>query len=682
VNADRSNSAEPRTASLLEAAPHRVIHHSPDSGREWLIANGLGGYASGTVSGRLSRRYHGLLIAAPYERLGRFMMLNSLDASLQCPHGRLLLIGEQTFYDRGEVMPLAEFRLEEGLPVWTFRSNEYGVEKRLLLNQGQNTVLIKYALVSGETRAKLVLRPGINFRGHDDPVGGKLKDKYEVLWNGDCFEIPAIDEAIVLRLRCDPPGVFSPEVETVTIVFEAERVRGYDFKGSLYSPGFFAIDIAKGEEATLTASAESGEVMETLTPAEGGERALQRRRALLQCAPAPLRTGVAASLILAADQFISHPSGRHKDEVWARAAGDEVRTVIAGYHWFGDWGRDTMVSLEGLTLTTGRHSEAGWILRTFAHYIKDGLIPNVFPEGQEHGLYHTADASLWFFHALARYLHSTHDFTTLRLLMPQLQEVMEAHLCGTRFGIKADPADGLLSQGAEGYQLTWMDSKVDDWVVTPRRGKAVEINALWYNALCCMAEWMNLLDRKKERERFAELARRASASFNRRFWSRDAGYLYDVVDGESGDDLSCRPNQIFAISLPHAVLDREYWEPVLDTVTRELLTPVGLRSLSPRDPNYRSQYYGDLRSRDAAYHQGSVWAWLIGGYVDAWIKAHPARPSEARKFLQGFVSHLDEACVGSISEIFDGDAPHTPRGCIAQAWSVAEVLRCWAKTCE
>ncbi|HEY7333521.1 MAG TPA: amylo-alpha-1,6-glucosidase [Bryobacteraceae bacterium] len=680
MNSDRSHSAEAQMAGLLEAAPRRTIH-PPDSGREWLVANGLGGYASGTVSGRLSRRYHGLLIAAPHERLDRFMMLNSLDASLECPDGRLLLIGEQTFYDRGEVMPLAEFRLEEGLPVWMFRSNEYAVEKRLLLNQGQNTMLIKYALVSRDTRAKLLLRPGINFRGHDNPVGAKLKDKYEVHRNGDCCEISAIDEALALRLRCEPPGAFFPEVEIVTIVLEAERVRGYDFEGSLYSPGFFAIDLAPGEEATLTASSESGEVMESLTPEEARERALQRRRALLQRAPPPLRTGFAASLILAADQFIFHPPGRRKEEVWARAAGDEVRTVIAGYHWFGDWGRDTMVSLEGLTLTTGRHTGAGWILRTFAHYIKDGLIPNLFPEGQEHGLYHTADASLWFFYALARYLHFTHDFTTLRLLMPRLQEMMDAHLRGTRFGIKADPADGLLSQGAEGYQLTWMDAKAGDWVVTPRRGKAVEINALWYNALCCMSDWMNLLDREKEREAFGELARRARDSFNRRFWSHEAGYLFDVVDGESGDDLSCRPNQIFAISLPHAVLDREYWEPVLETVTRELLTPVGLRSLSPRDPNYKSQYYGDLRSRDAAYHQGSVWAWLIGGYVDTWIKAHPERPSEARKFLQGFVSHLDEACVGSISEIFDGDAPHTPRGCIAEAWSVAEVLRCWAKTC-
>jgi predicted glycogen debranching enzyme len=237
-----------------------------------------------------------------------------------------------------------------------------------------------------------------------------------------------------------------------------------------------------------------------------------------------------------------------------------------------------------------------------------------------------------------------------------------------------------LSQGAEGYQLTWMDAKVGDLVVTPRRGKAVEINALWYNALSCMNDWLKQVGDESEHQRFAQLAVRARQSFNQRFWCEEAGYLYDVVDGESGDDISCRPNQIFSISLPNPALENEKWKPVLDVVTQELLTPVGLRSLSPRDPKYKSRYDGDLLSRDAAYHQGSVWAWLIGPYIDAWIKVHADRLPEARTFLGGFVGHLDQACLGSISEIFDGDAPHKPRGCIAQAWSVAEVLRCWAKT--
>jgi predicted glycogen debranching enzyme len=668
------------TTGFLQAAPRERIE-APGFGREWLVTNGLGGYASGTVSGDLTRRSHGLLIAALPERLGRVMMLNSLDASLECGD-QLMLVGEQTFYSHGEVMPLSEFDLEEGLPVWTFRWKEFEVQKRLLLNQGQNTAVIGYALLSAPSPVQLLLRPGFNFRRHDAPVSATLQNTYAVTCADSLCEIRADEPSLVLRLRCHAPALFVPDDERTSTVFEEERARGYDFEGSLYSPGFFTIKISEGQEIWLTASAEDCDVIEVLTPSEARQSALQRRRALLQRAPSALRTGFAAELALAADQFIFRPSARHKDQVRARAEGDEVRSVIAGFPWFGDWGRDTMISLEGLTLITGRYAEAGWILRTFAHHVKDGLIPNLFPEGRETGLYHTADASLWFFHALARYLDFTQDVTTLRLLMPKLQEIMDAHLNGTRFGIKVDSRDGLLSQGAEGYQLTWMDAKVDDWVVTPRRGKAVEINALWYNALCCMADWMKLLEREEAQKFFAEQAQRVRASFNRRFWREDVRFLYDVVDGESGDDPSCRPNQVFAISLPHPVLDGGRWEPVLGTVTRELLTPVGLRSLSPRDPNYKPRYYGDLRARDAAYHQGSVWAWLMGPYIDAWIKLNPDRRFDARKFLEGFVGHLEDACVGSISEISDGDPPHTPRGCIAQAWSVAEVLRCWAKTAQ
>jgi predicted glycogen debranching enzyme len=355
-----------------------------------------------------------------------------------------------------------------------------------------------------------------------------------------------------------------------------------------------------------------------------------------------------------------------------------------------------MISLEGLTLTTGRQREAGYILRTFAHYVRDGLIPNLFPEGEKEGLYHTADATLWFFHALDRYLDYTADRDTLRQLLPRLLDVVEHHLAGTRFGIGVDPADGLLRQGAEGYQLTWMDAKVGDWVVTPRRGKAVEINALWYNALRLLERWAReepasavsanrgagagLLP--KGADAAAALARhaeRAYESFNRRFWYPQGGYLYDVVDGEQGDDDACRPNQVFAISLPHPVLAPKYWAPVVEVVKEKLLTPVGLRSLSPDHPDFKARYYGDLRARDAAYHQGTVWAWLIGPYLDAWLKVHPEDQAGAADLLEGFRAHLGEACLGTISEVFDAEAPFTPRGCAAQAWSVAEVLRCWVK---
>jgi predicted glycogen debranching enzyme len=362
--------------------------------------------------------------------------------------------------------------------------------------------------------------------------------------------------------------------------------------------------------------------------------------------------------------------------------GDEVRSMIAGYHWFTDWGRDTMISLEGLTLTTGRLNEAKYILRTFAHYIRDGLIPNLFPEGEKEGLYHTADATLWYFHALDRYLDCSQDRQTLLLLLPKLLDIVEWHIKGTRFGIRVDPADDLLSQGAEGYQLTWMDAKVDDWVVTPRRGKAVEINALWYNTLCLLERWLSEEDRGSDAERIKAHADRARDSFNKRFWYAPGGYLYDVIDGDKGDDTACRPNQIFAISLPHPILDESRWPAVLDVVTKQLLTPVGLRSLAPNDPSYKEKYDGDLRARDAAYHQGTVWAWLIGPYIDAWLKVHPKDPSRARPFLEGLIRHKNDACIGSVSEIFDAEAPFLPRGCIAQAWSVAEVLRCWLKTTQ
>jgi predicted glycogen debranching enzyme len=341
-----------------------------------------------------------------------------------------------------------------------------------------------------------------------------------------------------------------------------------------------------------------------------------------------------------------------------------------------------MISFEGLTLTTRRYTEAGWILRTFAHYVRHGLIPNMFPEGEDQGLYHTADATLWFFHAVDRYLEHTGDRATLQLILPKLLDIVEQHIRGTRFGIGADSADGLLRQGAEGYQLTWMDAKVDGWVVTPRRGKAVEICALWYNALRLLEGWLREERGEEPARRMSKLAARVHESFNRRFWYQEGNYLYDVVDGESGDDTACRPNQLLSFSLRHPVLEQQRWKTVLDLVGERLLTPVGLRSLSREHPDYKAKYFGDLRARDAAYHQGTVWGWLIGPYVDAWLRVYPDDRAGARKLLDGFTAHVDEGCVGSINEIFDAESPFTPRGCIAQAWSVAEALRCWAKTAE
>jgi predicted glycogen debranching enzyme len=460
-----------------------------------------------------------------------------------------------------------------------------------------------------------------------------------------------------------------------------EHTRGYDARGSLWSPGYYRVDLSPGCDAALVVSTDSWETITAQAPQDALVAERRRREKLLEQAPTAAQQGLAAELVLAADQFLIKPVGRTEDAARAAAAGDEARTVIAGYHWFTDWGRDTMISLEGLTLATGRQSEAGYILRTFANHIRDGLIPNLFPEGEKEGLYHTADATLWFFHALERYTTTTGNRATLAELLPKMVDIAHHHVCGTRFGIGVDPQDGLLRQGAEGYQLTWMDAKVGDWVVTPRRGKAVEINGLWYNALRLLEKWLHEAGRDSEADRWRQQAEKARQSFNERFWYEQGGYLYDVIDGEHEPyDASLRPNQLLAFSLDYPILDRSHWQAVLDVVRGKLLTPVGLRSLAPGHPDYKNKYYGDLRARDAAYHQGTVWAWLIGPYVDAWLKLHPDQHDAAHHLLLEFDHTIDDACVGSISEIFDAEQPFTPRGCVAQAWSVAEVLRCLIKT--
>jgi predicted glycogen debranching enzyme len=650
--------------------------------REWLVTNGLGGYASGTVAGVLTRRYHGLLIAALPAPLGRYVMLNHLLERLRLPDHHVVWLGDEDEVAGSNAIDtndhLDEFRLENGLPVWTYRVGEFAVEKRVLMPHGQNTVEVTYKLLDGDGPLRLVLRPSVHFRPHESPVNEASSQTYSITARGGRYEVSAGSDLPSLRLalRGSRAALTLDEKGAPRVPYRMEERRGYDWVGSLWSPGYFRADLSKEHPVTLVGSTEPWETIDALPGGAALEMETERRRRLLEIAGTD--DSFVGELVLAADQFIIQPAGRTEEFARAHAAGDEVRTVIAGYHWFTDWGRDTMISLEGLTLGTHRSREAGYILRTFGQYVRDGLIPNMFPEGDRDGLYNTADATLWFFHAIERYTQTTSDDETLRTLLPTFIDIVERHLSGTRFGIHVDPADGLLVQGAEGYQLTWMDAKVGDWVVTPRRGKAVEINAPWYNALCLLGSWMQRFGSTASVDPMAH-AQRARESFNRRFWNDAAGCLFDLVDGEHGDDPSVRPNQIFAIALPHPVLDEARWQPVMDVVEARLLTPVGLRSLAPGEPDYKPRYYGDLRSRDAAYHQGTVWAWLIGPFVDAWLKVHPGEKAAARKFLAGFERELGEACVGSISEVFDADAPFLPRGCIAQAWSVAEVLRCWRK---
>jgi predicted glycogen debranching enzyme len=655
--------------------------------REWLVTNGRSGYASCTLSGAATRRYHGLLIAALPAPLGRLMMFNHLLEYVRLPSFRTVQFGgEERVGGRLEVHGtehLVEFRLEGGLPVWRYDVDGFILEKRVFLPYRQNTVYVNYRLLEGKGKVRLKLRPAVHFRGHDEPIADLPPRNYTLTAVDQRYELCGAEPRLpALKLRLyGQQGAFTLYAQKLPdILYRVEMSRGYEFKGALWSPGHFRVDLEQGSDATLLGSTESWETALALPPDVALSAELERRRRLLHSAEPEVRLGLGAELVLAADQFIFRPAGRGPEEARARAAGDEVCSVIAGYHWFTDWGRDTMISLEGLTLTTGRYAEAGYILRTFAHYIRDGLIPNLFPEGEAEGLYHTADATLWFFHAIDRYVAATGDRETLRLLLPKLIDIVEHHLRGTRFGIGVDPADGLVREGAEGYQLTWMDAKVGDWVVTPRRGKAVELNALWYNALRLLESWLREERQEDAAREIAGHAERARRSFNERFWYAAGNYLYDVIDGEHGDDPALRPNQVFAISLPHAVLDAARWQAVLKAVHDHLLTPVGLRSLAPGHPDYKPRYDGDLRSRDAAYHQGTVWAWLIGPYVDAWLRTYPEDRATAHRLLEGFSRHLNEACIGSISEVFDAEEPYTPRGCAAQAWSVAEVLRCLAKT--
>jgi predicted glycogen debranching enzyme len=649
--------------------------------REWLVTNGLGGYASASLFGVATRRYHGWFVPdLPLK--GRSVLMPRLDDRVESAEGSFVLSGAE--YEDGSLQGdgaqlLQSFQREWQTPVWTYRVGGTTLEKRVVMPYGQNTVYIQYALIEGPA-IRLTLRPFIACRMHDAPLQPPdgnpeafpliaTRGRYELPLPGG---LPSLK--LCLRPRC---GVFvSDDLVSRSVSYRIERDRGSEHLEDLFSPGYFSADLQAGETLALVASVEAWESLQLEAPAIL-EAESQRLRKLVALAPAVQEDEFALQLALAADQFIVLPGSRPDEQVLPRASGDEARTVIAGYHWFGDWGRDTMISFEGLTLCTGRHQEARAILRTFAQYIQDGLIPNLFPEGARQALYHTADATLWYFHAIDRYVSTTEDRDTLMGLYPILKRVIDRHVQGTRFGIGVDARDGLLKAGAPGYQVTWMDAKVDGWVVTPRRGKPVEIQALWYNALRLMEEWGARLGESSRQ--WADLAGQAEASFHARYWHEPGRHLFDVVDGEQGDDPTLRPNQLFTMSLRYPILRQERWRPVVDIVTDTLLTPVGLRSLAPGHRDYKPTYSGDLRARDAAYHQGTVWAWLIGHYIDARLKVYPDRQA-AHALLRPFQDHLHEAGIGTISEIFDAEPPYRPRGCIAQAWSVAEVLRAYVKT--
>ncbi len=710
--------------------------------REWLVTNGLGSYASSSVAGVNTRRYHGLLVAALRPPVARTVMVAKIDEEVEYDQ-RTLYLGANEYQD-GTINPggfvhLEHFSLEDGLPIFLYRlggPSGLMLEKRVWMEYRQQTTYVRYRLfrqpddasngaagqATNDARAEaapgitLTLLPYAAYRDYHTEQYGNNDWQFAIsTLNSSGNEQPnveagmagctvtAFDGASPYHLLAlghrETNPVFTPMgVWYWRFLHRKERERGLPDTEDYYLPGTFRARLAlagKGEHPrdtlTLVLTAESRWSLYTRpnAPAKALQRTIARQGEIAGNPAGPMGAGDRAflqQLRLAADQFlVARPLNGAKNA--ARNASANT-TVIAGYHWFTDWSRDTMISLPGLTLATGRFQEARNLLATFARYLNQGMLPNRFPDSGEaltDADYNTADATLWYFHALDQYLRLSGDTSLLDQLFPTFEEIITWHQRGTRFGIHVDDRDGLLAAGEPGLQLTWMDAKVGDWVVTPRIGKPVEINALWYNSLRLMEAWAT--SQSKDPMPYGAAAARCRESFNRRFWHDPGASLFDVIDGPDGDDASLRPNQVFAISLPHPVLDTARWQPVMETLTSHLLTSLGLRTLNQAHPAYQGHCIGDSRARDGAYHQGTVWPWLIGPYLDARLRVYGSadettrahEEERCRGILEAFRDHLVQVGIGTISEIFDGEAPHTARGCIAQAWSVAEVLRLWSR---
>ncbi len=623
---------------------------------EWLETNGLGGFASGTVSGIHTRRYHGLLTSALHPPTGRMLLVAKFEDVLVVDGYRVELSAnryEGAVYPQGYEY-LREFRLDP-FPTWVYEIGDVLLEKRVFMVHGKDATAVEYEVKGLCKNCRLEVRPLIAYRDfhattHSNPV---LDRQFE--WEEEGIVsvepypgLPRVYFGSDFR-TCEPTGHWYNRFE-----YQEEKARGLDFQEDLFQPFVLHYDLSNSPKAVVIVSREAIAAHEVTGLRE---RERLRRQALRRQAPQP--DPFLEDLAEAADQFVVRRGEGH--------------SIIAGYPWFGDWGRDTMIALPGLTLATGRFDVARGILKEFAKALNQGMLPNHFPDDGEAPEYNTADATLWFFEAARSYLHYSEDEAFVRdVLYPRLVEAMDWHLRGTRYGIRAD-ADGLLEAGEPGVQLTWMDAKIGDWVVTPRHGKPVEIQALWYNAICTLQEFATRFGDLERAGQMEELAQRARKSFLGEFWDEERGYLLDNTA-----DASIRPNQIFAVSLPYSMLEPAQAAAVVETVEKHLLTPLGLRSLSPVDPAYRGRYEGGVWDRDSAYHQGSVWLFLMGPFLTAYSKVHPGSP-RTRHLLEGMAGHLRQAGIGQLSEIADGDPPNSPRGCFAQAWSVAELLRAAAE---
>ncbi len=629
--------------------------------REWLETNGIGGFSSSTIIGLNTRRYHGLLTAATKPPLGRMLLLSKLEETLVL-NGRQFDLSANRYadaiYPHGYEL-LAEFRLDP-FPVWTYALHGLRITKTLFMPHGENTVVVEYVFETDrdapENEFRLEVRPLIAFRDYHATTHANLAlDRSVIVDEGVASIAPY---AGLPRLYFAHNGA-KPDLQGnwyYGFQYSAEKERGLDSAEDLYNP--FTLHFSGAGTATIVASTLQHSFDEAKPMRD---RELARRGQLLR--PELSQEPLLASLAAAADQFIVDRG--------------ELKSVVAGYHWFGDWGRDTMISLPGLTLATGRPEIARSILLAFAGCVSQGMLPNRFPDDGEAPEYNTVDATLWFFEAIRTYVAHSGDLEFVRgQLYGVLKDILEWHLRGTRYGIRVDK-DGLLLAGEPGVQLTWMDARVGNVVITPRSGKAVEIQALWYNALRIFETFAEAFHDEDSRVITGQLAERVRQSFNAKFWNAEAGCLYDVI-GDDGADASMRPNQVLAASLCHAILAPDKAKPMLEAVEKELLTPFGLRTLSPHDSRYRPHYEGGIWDRDSAYHQGTVWPWLLGPFITAYVKAHGRSEesrSQAKAWLEKFSDHMQIAGLGQISEILDAEAPHQPRGCIAQAWSVAELLR-------
>jgi predicted glycogen debranching enzyme len=629
--------------------------------REWLETNGLGGFACGTLSGANTRRYHGLLTVALNPPGGRMLLLSKLEETLVLGDRRIDLSTNEyagAIHPEGYLL-LTNFRLDP-LPTWTFEVEGLRMEKSIFMPQGSNTVQVEYKVLQAPAAIEPVLevRPLVAFRDYHSTTheNGALNPAIESAANSASLQpYPGLPRLYFAHdaIRVQEQGYWYKN-----FLYRVERERGLDFEEDLYNPFVLSWNLNKKCGANVIASTGQREIEQA---AATRTVELQRRQRLV--ASSPVDDPLVCSLTVAASQYLVR-----RGEDW---------TVIAGYPWFMDWGRDTMISLPGLTLCTGKTDIARSILRNYARHTDMGMLPNRFADSGEGAEFNTVDATLWYFEAARVYGALTNDYDFIRNeLYEVLAQIIEFHIKGTRYNIKV-AHDGLLNAGAPGVQLTWMDAKIGDWVVTPRSGKPVEIQALWYNALRTMEDLAARFSDDNQRKKYSSLAALTSEMFNRTFWNKDAQCLYDVINGGPPDG-SIRPNQIFAISLHHSMLSQERARAVVEKVEKELLTPVGLRTLNRSDDRYRATYEGNQYSRDSAYHQGTVWPWLLGPFVSAYVRVNGGTAqarARAHDYLRGIEAHLSEAGLGQISEIFDGDVPYRARGCFAQAWSVAEILR-------